>query len=451
MRTLIQKRRDSLVGVVVGTVLATGFGAAAHADGELELDHGHVDTFNVSWVDDALTLNLKEDVTGSHVLHPAEDVLLKVKEEAKLTLPDPVPPGLSFLGQPGDEVYYLPQTQDPELVWPGWSTEGVPGGVFTNPMKIKVMDIEGPGDVFLWQNGAFGETVSVLDGGGYQLPGAIKVPAGSHVHANWGFTEPGRYEFTVEAEGTRITGGIAASNTATYAWQVGDPAATTTSLSVEGLEEHYHDGDAVSLNAVQNPQTELDDYRWFSREADETEWVEVEGAQTDEYNFAAEHERNGLQIVARLYDDSHELVAESTPVTVVVEDHDEEPVETALSVEGAASQYEVGDEASLTAVQNPPTDLDHYHWFTRAAGSDSWQIVAGAAGNSYGFTVTAQHDGMEVVAKLYDDHHEVVAESAPVTIEVATGTPPPADPVQKVLTDTVALVNSLLAGILGRG
>jgi surface-anchored protein len=317
-----ERARPWLVTAVTVGLLTVGTATTAAAEDRLVLDHGHVDAFTLTWHDNALDLLLREDVTGSHVPHAPEDVLLAVTPESALQLPDPVPPSLSFLGQPGDTVHYLPQTQDPNLIWPGWSTEQVPAGVFTDPLRIQVTDVTGPGEVFLWQTGSFGQSVSVL-GGGFQLPGTISANAGVHAHANWAFTEEGTYTFTVAAGGDLAGGGTATSAPRTYTVQVGDAAGPqpVTTLAVAGMADHYHSGDVVTLTAVQDPVTELDHYHWFTRAAGSADWVVVPAVGGGEYSFTATARHNGLQVIARLYDHDHGVVAESEPVTVVVDDH----------------------------------------------------------------------------------------------------------------------------------
>jgi hypothetical protein len=92
--------------------------------------------------------------------------------------------------------------------------------------------------------------------------------------------------------------------------------------------------------------------------------------------------------------------------------------ETTLTIEGVSDHYHTGDDATLTAVQDPETEHDHYHWFVRAAGASDLEVVSGEAGDTYTFTVDADVDGAEIVARLYDDDHDVVAESAAVTITI---------------------------------
>jgi len=226
-----------MVSAVLGLVtlpltwaVATGLTSSAAAETEfaLELDRGHIDAFTLVWQDSQLGVQLQEDVTGHHILHDAGEVLLKVKEAALTTLPDPVPDSLAFLGDGGDQIYFLPQTQDPDLIWPGWSTERIPSDEFTNPMHIHIDSVDGPGEMFLWQTGAFGESTPVLDSGTYELPGSITVNVNAHVHANWAFTEPGRYTLTVHASGTRASGALTESSPATYTFDVGDPGASSS-------------------------------------------------------------------------------------------------------------------------------------------------------------------------------------------------------------------------------
>lgn len=349
-----ERARPWLATAVAAGLLTLGTATTAAAEDRLVLDQGHIDAFTLTWSDNALDVQLQEDVTGSHVPHAPEDVLLKVKPESALELPDPVPPSLSFLGQPGDTVYYLPQTQDPNLIWPGWSTERIPAGVFTNPLRIQVTDVTGPGEVFLWQTGSFGESKSVL-GGGFQLPGTISPNANVHAHANWAFTEEGTYSFTVVAGGD-LAGGGGTVNSAprTYTFQVGDadPQPITT-LGVTGLADHYHSGDVVTLTAVQDPVTELDHYHWFTRAAGSDEWVIVPDAATAQYSFTATAQHNGLAVMARLYDHDHAVVAESEPVTVVVDDHGEpDPPVTA----GQDIEVTLSDDAGALVISVDPDD-----------------------------------------------------------------------------------------------
>lgn len=91
---------------------------------------------------------------------------------------------------------------------------------------------------------------------------------------------------------------------------------------------------------------------------------------------------------------------------------------TQLTVTGLAAHYHAGGVAALTAVQTPPTGEEHYHWFTRAAGETEWSFVPEAYTAKYGFVVRTSDDDREIKAVLYDHDHRVIAESAPVVVDV---------------------------------
>lgn len=74
----------------------------AHAQVQ-RLDQGHIDAFNVTADGGELTLDLKEDATGSHVRRAPEDVELVVGEDAYTERTAEIPE----IGKAG---YMLPQT-----------------------------------------------------------------------------------------------------------------------------------------------------------------------------------------------------------------------------------------------------------------------------------------------------------------------------------------------------
>ncbi|KAG9059313.1 putative ABC transporter-associated repeat protein [Cutibacterium granulosum] len=183
------------------------------------LDHGHVDVFHVGFTGGKLDLKLKEDVTGSGVIHEPQDVDLQVKDSAFVDVPR------QFPGAP--RAYVLPMTQNQDLLWPGWDTMST-----GKPVDLVVDSVQGPGKVHLFTTDISGTAVSQLTSGGTALPGTISVPSPTHVHANWVFTKPGVYTMTVHA-----ASGVMRSATKTYTWRVGgDATAAPSSASVEPSE-----------------------------------------------------------------------------------------------------------------------------------------------------------------------------------------------------------------------
>ncbi|WP_053072726.1 hypothetical protein [Corynebacterium renale] len=78
MLTRLSARVGALISAFALTVITTTPAAAQ----SVTLNQGHVDAFNVTAPGGQLHLNLKEDVTGSHVEHEASDVLLEVGDNA---------------------------------------------------------------------------------------------------------------------------------------------------------------------------------------------------------------------------------------------------------------------------------------------------------------------------------------------------------------------------------
>lgn len=90
-------------------------------------------------------------------------------------------------------------------------------------------------------------------------------------------------------------------------------------VTVEGIADHYHTGDAVELTAVLEEDAESDHWHWYSRENSSAEWETVSGQETAD--FKGEATSNGTEIKAVLYGDDHEPEVQSAPVEIVIDDH----------------------------------------------------------------------------------------------------------------------------------
>lgn len=187
------------------------------------IDHGHVDAFNVTAEGGKLRLDLKEDVTGQHVRRSPESVVLKVKQQAYTEK-------VKSVKGVGEAGYYLPITQDPNLLWPGWDTQALAGTPFSS-VNIVFEQVSGPGNVYLFSTSGFGEVQSLLNNGSTRLTSgaAIQQARPAHTHANWVFSQPGTYKMRVYAQGKDSNGNVNKSNTATYTWSVGDGSAPKAS------------------------------------------------------------------------------------------------------------------------------------------------------------------------------------------------------------------------------
>ncbi|MFD1066824.1 ZinT/AdcA family metal-binding protein [Oceanobacillus locisalsi] len=95
---------------------------------------------------------------------------------------------------------------------------------------------------------------------------------------------------------------------------------------LEGFIDHYHTGDTVELTAIANEDDSDGHWHWYIRGGDEGEWEEADGG--DGETFAGEAtELDQQQLKATFYDDNHEVISETDPVTVVIDDHDSDVYE----------------------------------------------------------------------------------------------------------------------------
>ena len=191
----------------------------------LVLDHGHIDLFYMTLDDSGLpVLKVMEDVTGSGVQHEAEDIRLVVPSSAlKHSLPQDIVAGGSG--------YFLPQTQDPTLPWPGWDVLSLaPAGFERVEFDVSYTHPDG-GRISLWTEDFLSGRSSRLRSGGFELDphgSTIAQDYLSHTHANWVFSQAGSYELSVQARAYRNDGSSETTRSATYLIEVGGAQGVST-------------------------------------------------------------------------------------------------------------------------------------------------------------------------------------------------------------------------------
>lgn len=177
---------------------------------------GHVD-MGPQLAGDSWTIRIKDDRTSPAVWREAADVVLWIKDNAKIN----VPAGADFLGAQGDPVWLLPQSQQPGIVWPGWNTQhqSVVSGVKDN-VTWTLKGVDGPGRFALFLTGSFGEAEVLFDSA-KSFPQELAIPLNTHAHGNWAFSKPGLYRLAVQMSST-TTAGEAVTDTKTLTIAVGD-------------------------------------------------------------------------------------------------------------------------------------------------------------------------------------------------------------------------------------
>ncbi|MGW6195776.1 TIGR03773 family transporter-associated surface protein [Kribbella sp. NPDC055110] len=153
---------------------------------------------------------------------------LEDRGAARLEVPDA--PAFAFLGTPGSTVWIAPESQDPELIWPGWDTEAIPAGVLKDDVvDLTLVSAEGPGAVEVFFNyDAFSGAVPRLFSSVDPTYRTVHQAVGRHVHANWSFGALGTYKLRFQATATTAAGAPVTSGPVEYTFVVGPYEQPTT-------------------------------------------------------------------------------------------------------------------------------------------------------------------------------------------------------------------------------
>lgn len=204
-------------GALVATLVATA--APARAQGQIVIGQGHVDVIGVAYEDGALNLHIHDESVEPGVEREPHEVKFQVPPGARTTVP--ADPSYAFLGDAGDPVWVLPQTENPDLVWAGIGTEEIEPGVFRNDaVTVTFQFLVAPGELAVYTEDSFGLPADILVDSGDGLPDTVTLPAGDHLHANWAFDAPGHYFVLVKATGTLAASGQSVSDTGVYHFHV---------------------------------------------------------------------------------------------------------------------------------------------------------------------------------------------------------------------------------------
>lgn len=104
------------------------------------------------------------------------------------------------LGLNQDDIWYLPQVQDQDAPWPGFSTQklGVDWSQNSQGIKVTMDKKSGPGDVVSWSDHFDRPTINFST---KDPSKEFPLDENSHVHMNWGFTKPGIYRVVFNMKG----------------------------------------------------------------------------------------------------------------------------------------------------------------------------------------------------------------------------------------------------------
>ncbi|WP_199814613.1 choice-of-anchor M domain-containing protein [Streptomyces sp. NRRL WC-3549] len=432
---VMRRARHILSLLSLGGVLAVGIAVPAHAasgpaDGRRVLGAGrHVDALYPVVEDGGLEVR---SLTADGEADP-EQLVLHIPDTASSRIA--LPEEYGFLGEPGSDAWLSSQTQDPSVVWPGWSFEGISGGVLKGTVAI---DLEG----FSYAGEASSPTFAVTRPGGFGskkvsqliVPGSaftgVSGEVGAHTHANWVFTDQGTYDIDFRVHAT-LADGKAVEDSATVRFVVGpvpdaqkapaprkirhySESADGLVLTPDKVDAEYFVGQTVNVTAAWKAAGEDAGYRWFLKKKGEPRFTEVPEQDSSTYTAKPDRVLDGAQLYAELVQDG-ETVKTSEPTTLHVQAH--EPT-TRLTVSADHPEYRVGDTARFTSKQAPRTDDEHYHWYLKRQGETAYAWIEESRLADQELPVTAGLHGAQIVARLFDADHAVLAESAPLTLSV---------------------------------
>ena len=186
-----------------------------------EISAGHVD-LGPRLIDGQWRAGLRHDAESGAVWRDPNQTVLRVNDAAIMTAPNSA--DYPFLADvAGKPVHVIPQTQNPSVVWLGWNTQDpAVTATIDRGLTMRVGPVSGPGRAWLFlQSGTFGKPLLLADAGA--APGDVWIDSGTHVHANWAFSQPGTYTATVTFLGT-TTAGEAVNASTTLRFAVGDAA-----------------------------------------------------------------------------------------------------------------------------------------------------------------------------------------------------------------------------------
>jgi surface-anchored protein len=218
--------RYSRLAALLAAVLVTLFGAVAPAHAAVTLDVGWVDGIWVEYVNRNLEFWVGDHTGPTLIARNPADVILRARPESQLTVPPS--PNPTCLGTPGSPVWILPQIQNPNLLWLGWSAITIPSGTLVNNQVLLTINARanvrppaGSNGVFcVYSKSAF-STTKLFDGSA-AFPQSVAIPVGANGqrNMNWAFTASGTWEVDFTVTGTPV-GGTTQILTKTYTFSVG--------------------------------------------------------------------------------------------------------------------------------------------------------------------------------------------------------------------------------------
>lgn len=160
---------------------------------------------------------IKDDRTVPAVWRDTSELVFGLSDAARVDLPDALGP------VPAGEAWMIGSVQQAGVPWLGANTQHPSLAAHTTgDVTWEITGYDGPGAVYVFTQGGLGELVGEewfrADASGAQ--GTHTIPANSHVHPSWVFSEPGAHYVTI-TQTARTNTGETVSATATLTFNAG--------------------------------------------------------------------------------------------------------------------------------------------------------------------------------------------------------------------------------------
>ncbi len=173
--------------------------------GATVLNDGHIDVASLVRGEALVTQVKDTTMSTTPAWRGLDETVLQLLPGSQATVP--TGEQWAFLGQPGSTFYRVTQTQQPNLLWPGWSTESIPADDTKAGIDWALTGASGPGQFVLYQIGPFGDAVVLFNTrDGITAADRFEIPKATHAHGTWAFSAPGNYCLSFERSATLASG-----------------------------------------------------------------------------------------------------------------------------------------------------------------------------------------------------------------------------------------------------
>lgn len=237
-------------------------GRAVFSEGHIDLNVLRRDDVDLGWF-------VEDETVDPSVWRDIGDVVIVVGDDALQSLPED--PAYDFIGaEAGAQVYVLDMVERPGLPWLGWSAEDSETlAAISGDVTVELLNSAGPGLVSMFIPTGVSGDPQVIWRSGSSEPQTLTVPAHSHGHGTWVFTESGIYTLEVAISAT-LTSGATETRTQLLRFAVGndanpddafEPASPSRSELVQDSVAEPSDTTAIPLG---DDQSGLVSLRWVA-------------------------------------------------------------------------------------------------------------------------------------------------------------------------------------------